>query len=316
MRSHLPLLVLATLLLSASGFAQQGDLPAVVSPSTSAILPSSATKPELAPASLTPDEVKQLIQKAAENDIENDKKAHNYTYIQREEDHKLDSKGEVKSTESTTSEVLMLYGSEVDRVIAKNDKPLSPKDAAKEEEKIQKIIDKRKNETEEQREKRLKAEEKDREESRQWVREISDAYDFRLAGTEDVNGRATYVIDGTPRPGFQPHLKYANYLSKFRFRAWIDAADPELAKLDAECIGTVSWGWFIARLEKGAHILLEQTRVNDEVWLPQHQAFQADARLALLKTFHFNVDTTFRDYKKFRTDAKVLGVVGEVQQQK
>src|SRR5579864_3432589 len=307
---------LALFFISGPLLAQQGDLPAalpqpVASPAVE--LSAGTARPQLAPASLTADQIKQLIQKVSENDIENDKRSRDYTYIEREEDRKLDSNGEVKSTESTTSEVLIIYGSEVERAIAKNDKPLSEKDAKKEDEKIQKIIDKRKNETEEQRNKRLKAEEKEREEGRQWVKEISDAYDFRLIGTEDLNGRATYVIDGTPRPGFQPHLKYANYLSKFKFRVWIDEADAEVSKLDAECIGTVSWGWFIARLEKGAHILFESTRVNDEVWLPKHQAIQLDARLALLESFHINQDTTYRDYKKFRTDARVIGVAGEVQ---
>jgi hypothetical protein len=36
-------------------------------------------------------------------------------------------------------------------------------------------------------------------------------------------------------------------------------------KLDAECIDNLSWGLFLARLHKGAHILVEQTRVNGEV---------------------------------------------------
>ena len=55
-----------------------------------------------------------------------------------------------------------LYGEQVQRVIEKDDKALDTKDAAKEEEKIQKIIDKRKNESESDRKKREEKEEKDR----------------------------------------------------------------------------------------------------------------------------------------------------------
>ena len=40
-------------------------------------------------------------------------------------------------------------GNRYESLIAKDDKPLSEKDAAKEEERIQKLIDKRKNESEE-----------------------------------------------------------------------------------------------------------------------------------------------------------------------
>ena len=83
---------------------------------------------------------------------------------------------------------MVLYGEQVQRLIAKDDKPLSEKDAAKEEERIQKLTDKRKNETDEQRKKRLEKEEKDREDDAQFVSEITDAYNFRLVGMENLGG--------------------------------------------------------------------------------------------------------------------------------
>ena len=52
-----------------------------------------------------------------------------------------------------------IYGEQVQKLIAKDDKPLSGKEATKEDEKIQKLIDKRKNESEEDRKKRLAREE-------------------------------------------------------------------------------------------------------------------------------------------------------------
>src|ERR1700730_2518364 len=90
-----------------------------------------------APA-LSEDQIRELIRQTAEKDMENDKRQRDYTYIQREEEHKLDGKGQVKSTETKTSEVMELYGEPVERLIAKDDKPPSGKDAKKEEEKIQK----------------------------------------------------------------------------------------------------------------------------------------------------------------------------------
>ena len=53
--------------------------------------------------------------------------------------------------------------------------------------------------------------------------------------------------------------------------------------------------------------MIEQTRINDEVWLPRHVAFKVDVRLALLKSFNVDEEQTFRDYKKFRTDSKIIG---------
>jgi hypothetical protein len=268
------------------------------------------TPDENAPT-LTNDQIRALIRQAAGNDIENDKKQRNYTYIQREEEHKLNGKGELRSTESKTYDVMMLYEEQVQRLIAKDDRPLSEKDAAKEEAKIQKIIDKRKNESEDQRRKRLESEAKDREKDRQFVREVTDAYNFHLAGIDDLEGRKTYAIDAEPRPGFEPKSKEAKILPKFRFRVWIDQAESQWVKLDAECIDTVSLGWFLARIHKGSRVVVEQTRVNEEAWLPKHVAIKVDVRLALLKNFNVEEDVTYRDYKRFRTGTKVVPL-GEV----
>src|SRR5450755_3580916 len=89
--------------------------------------------------SLSEDQIRVLIRQTAEKDMENDKRQRDYTYIQREEEQRLDGKGHAKSTEVKTSEVMELYGEQVERLIAKDDKPLSEKDAKKEEEKIQKL---------------------------------------------------------------------------------------------------------------------------------------------------------------------------------
>ena len=255
---------------------------------------------------LSQTQIQDLIRKTAVNDQENDKRQRDYTYTERVDEHKLDGKGQVKSGAVRTYEILEIYAEQVRRLVAKDDKPLSDKDSAKEEEKIQKVIDKRKNETEEQRKKREAKEEKEREQDRQFVNEVADAYNFYFAGIESLGGRDTYVIDAEPRPGFEPHVKDAKLLPKFRFRAWIDKNETQWAKLDVQCIDTVSFGLFLARLHKGARIVLEQTRINDEVWLPQHVAVKVDLRLALLKDLNVEQDVTYRDYKKFRAATKII----------
>ena len=276
---------------------------------TVAATPDNSSLSDLKPdvnGALSQEQMQHLLRVVADKDIENDKLLRDYTYIERDEEHKLDGKGQVKSTEVKTYEVMDIYGEQVQRLIEKDDKALDARDAAKEEEKIQKIIDKRKNESEGDRKKREQKEEKDREEGRLFVREIADAYDFKLVGTESVGGREAWVIDGEPRPGFEPHMKESKFLSKFRGRVWIDKSDLQLAKMDVECLDTISWGLFLARFHRGSRFTLEQTRVNDEVWLPLHVAAKIDVRLALLKHFDVNVEQSFRDYKKFRATARIV----------
>jgi hypothetical protein len=317
MRTRFIFLLLVAVLACCFAGAQENSsvIPQSTSPPSSAKQPSEPP-PELtvdAQGNLSQEQIRQFIRKVAEKDLENDKKQRDYTYIEREEEHKLDRKGQVKSTESHTREIVIIYDKPVERLIAKNDKPLSSKDAAKEEERIQKIMDKRAHESPEERKKRLAKEEKDREEGRKFETEIADAYNFRLVGSDTLDGHDTYVVDADPRPGYQPHMKDAKFLPKFRFRVWIDKQETQLVKLDAECIDTVSFGLFLARLHKGSRVVYETTRVNDEVWLPKHVAVKVDARVALLKNFNMDMDIAYRDYKKFRADAKIVGI-GQVQE--
>lgn len=255
-------------------------------------------------------QMSDLLRKVAENDMENDKRSRDYTYVQREEERHLDGKGEVKKVESRTSEVLIIYGEEVERQIAKDDKPLSEKETRKQDEKIQKIIDKRKNESEGERRKRLEKEEKEREEGRKFVKEVADAYNFHLVGSEVMDGRDTWVLDAEPRPGYEPKSRNAKYLLKIKGRLWIDKAETQWVKMDVITTDTISFGAFLARIHKGTRITVDVGRINDEVWLPKHVQFHADVRLALVKNFNVDVEQTFRDYKKFRSESKFT-VAGE-----
>ena len=281
--------------------------------------PASRTAPELdvtpdAHGSISQSKIEQLFRVVGQKDIENDKRQRDYTYIERQVENRIDAKGNIKSTEVKTYEVLEIYGEQVERLIEKNDKPLSQKDAAKEEEKIQKIVDKRRNESEGDRRMRAERAEKEREDNRKFVTEVADAYNFKLVGTEWIGGREAWVIDAEPRPGFVPHMKEAKFLLKFHGRVWIDKADLQLAKMDVECLDTISFGLFLARFHKGSRLMLEQTRVNDEVWLPAHLAAKVDVRLGLVKNFDVNLEQTFRDYKNFQSSSRVIAS-GEVHDQ-
>jgi len=271
----------------------------------------SAAQPDLNPdakGNLSSDQMRELTRVVAQNFRENFRKQANYTFVQRDVDRTMSGDGKVKSTEVRTYDVIEIYGEEVWRLIEKDDKLLDAKEAAKEEEKIQKIIDKHKGESEEERKKREEKEEKRREESRKFVTAIADSHDFKLVGTETANGREMWVIDCDPRPGYEIPDKEARFVSKFRGRLWIDKQDMQLAKVDVEAIDTASVGWVLARIHKGTRMTYEQMRFNDEIWLPKHLTYKLDARVALLKGYNIDGEQTYRDYKKFRSSSKIIGV--------
>jgi hypothetical protein len=302
--------VVAALLLSipACGFAQRQTFPAATDLNRTDRKPIDL-KPD-ATGAVPAEQIRELLRRAEENDMANDKQLRDYTFIERQEEHHLDGHGGVKKIESRTSEVLEIYGEPVERLTAKDDRPLPPNEAKKEEDKIQKIIDKRHNESEEERRKRLEKAEKSREEDRKFVLEIADAFNFRLIGSAAIDGCEAWVLDGDPRPGYEPKSREAKMLAKFKGRVWIDKADAQWVKLDITAIDTISVGFVLARIHKGTRVLVEMTRVNDEVWLPKHVQLHLDARVALFKSYDVDVEQTFRDYQKFRTKTKIT-VMGE-----
>ena len=136
-------------LTSAWGIAQQNE------PAKPAELSAQA-----GPSTLSQEQIRNLIRLSADNDLENDKKQRDYTYVERQQERRLNGNRQVKSTETKTYDVLEIYGEQVQKLIAKDDKPLSAKAAQKEDERIQKLIDKRKNESESDRKKRLEKKER------------------------------------------------------------------------------------------------------------------------------------------------------------
>lgn len=313
MRFDLYVILIALFLGTASAQESPTSGPAspAASPGTVAV-PAMDLRPD-ASGTVSQEQIRELLRRVAEKDLENEKRLRDYTYIQREEEHKLDGDGTVKKVESRTSEVLVAYGEHIHRLIAKDDKPLSAEEAKKEDERIQKIIDKRKNESDSDRRKRIEKEEKDREDGRKFVLEIADAYNFRLAGSELLDGRDTWILDAEPRHGYEPKYREAKMLPKLKGRIWIDKGEMQWTKFDVTTIDTISFGLFLARLHKGTRIVVEATRVNEEVWLPKHLSLHVDVRVALLRNFNEDIEQTFRDYKKFRTDTKFT-VVGETTQ--
>jgi len=77
------------------------------------------------------------------------------------------------------------------------------------------------------------------------------------------------------------------------------------ARIEIEAVDTIAFAGFLVRLEKGSRIIVEQTRVNDEIWLPRNVSVMAAARLLMIKSLNREMDFTFSGYKKFQADSQV-----------
>ena len=267
-----------------------------------------AAAPDLPPTN----DPREIVRRSVEIDHRTMELARNYTCQQREVEKHLDSHGKVKSTEVRTWDITVLYGEPYSRLIKKNDEPLSEKEEKKEEEKQDKYIAERKKESEEQRLKREAKQKKEREQGRAFLRDVENAYDFRMVGEERVDGRPAWILEATPRKGFKPTQPHADILPKLKGRIWIDKKDYDWVKAEAEAIDTISFGLFLARVHQGSHFSFEQVRLNDEVWLLRRFYVNASARVLVFKNMGIEQEDTFSNYKKFKTGTKILPGVKEV----
>jgi hypothetical protein len=260
------------------------------------------------PALLAAQDAHQIMVRAVESYHKDTEAVRNYTFLQREVESDLDGSGKPKNTEIRTWDITLQEGSPYRRLVARNDQPISPEEKKQEEEKLQWSIEQRRKETPEQRDLRI-ANWRRREVRRtEPVKELPEAFDFQLVREEALNGVATWVIDATPKPGYKPRSTFTSFFPKVKIRFWIDKREYQCARAEMEIKDTVSFGGFLVRVAKGGHLMLEQTRVNDEVWLPKRFTMEASARLMLVKGYHKALDMTFSDYKKFQTDSRVVSM--------
>ena len=258
------------------------------------------------PGILAAQDAREIVRRACELDRKNAEAARNYTYLERDVESDLDGAGRPKNQQIRTWDVTLQEGSNYRRLVARNDQPLSASEQKQEEEKLEASIQGRRKETEEQRKRRIAEWERRRQRQREPLKELPDAFDFRLTGEEALNGGTVYAINATPKPGYKPKSTATSFFPKVKARLWIDKNDYQWVKVEMESMDTISFGGFLLRLSKGAHLVLEQTRVNQEVWLPKKVTLQASARLILLKGYHKSLDITFSDYKKFQADSRVV----------
>jgi len=245
----------------------------------------------------------EIVRKSLDRDQVNFERLKNYTYQERIEERELDAKGQVRKTTVEVYDILILAGRPHKRLISRDDKPLSPREESREREKMDAEAAKRKKETAADRSKQ----EKDRELERRYVREIPNAFELKIVGVDQISGRPAWRIEATPRKGYKPpSLPRANLLTKVRGKFWVDQKEFQWVKAEVEAVEALSFGLGLFRIAPGGAINFEQTRVNDEVWLPAHASIRADARVAFLKTMRGDYNFTYKDYRKFQAESKFV----------
>jgi len=253
-------------------------------------------------------DARAIILRAVAADSRNWKVARNYAFSERVDLRRLDAQGHVDFQELKTYVVRPLEGSSYRLLAARDDRPLPASEEKQEQEKLARNIVERRSETQAQRTERVATYERPEWQRDAW-RELPEAFNFRLGKDEVLGGQKVFVIEATPRQGYEPRSRTARIFSHLQGKLWVGQEDYQLVKAEVEVTVAISAGLFLIRVAKGSHAELEQTRVNGEVWLPHRVQAVVSARLGLLRVVRIEQEVSYSDCRVFPTISPLIPAI-------
>jgi hypothetical protein len=229
----------------------------------------------------------------------------NYTYHVHLEQQDLDSNGNPKKTTITDSESVVVEGVRIDRVVAKDGKPLTPDEAKKESERVDKEVAKAK-------ERKQKAEDKGNETTSRGdpiitVSRLLELGSFTNPRRVDLNGRPTILADYAGDHNGKTHGPAEGIIRDLVGQVWIDEQDHVLVRGEGHFLNDFKiGGGLVLNIHKGFSFTFSTTRINDEVWLPATVDAQGSARILLVDGVHGRVHLVTSDYRKFHTSSTII----------
>jgi hypothetical protein len=222
-----------------------------------------------------------------------DKVRENYTFRSVQTTRQLDSSGNTKKVETEEHEVFFVNGHRVQKLVRKDGKDLSPDQARKEQDRVNKEV--------------LKISQPgysnpDKDEIT--VSRLLQIVAFSRPRRVRLNGRDTIAFDFAGDPHAKTHGRDEEALKKVSGTIWVDEADREVSRMSATLDENYHVGFgLLASVAKGSNLVFDQALIRDEAWLPTAIALHLQARAFLVAGFRAEIDIRFDQYKKFQTDA-------------
>ena len=163
---------------------------------------------------------------------------------------------------TTTKEMIETQDGTVAMLVAVNDKPLTPDDLAKEQGRLQTLL----NDPAKQHH-RKQAEAEDTTRALKVLRVLPTAFLYTDAGPITAGTVTAEKFTFVPNPKFNPPDLETQALTEFRGEIWVEPVSAHVIHLEAHLQQDVDFGWgILGRLNKGGWISLEQAEVSEGVW--------------------------------------------------
>jgi hypothetical protein len=227
-----------------------------------------------------------------------------YAFTQEVASREMDRSGQLRIKETETFEMTFYRGRRLRRQVARNGQPLSAEELAKEDRRIEKLVREIEKREAERAEQSGRVGPPDEAGKPPTIADVLRASLLLNPRRERFRSREVIVFDFEPRPGYKPQKDFEKLFGKLAGAIWIDDRDRQVVRVEARLVDSFKiGGGLLGAIKPGAAFVIEQNRVNDEIWLPTYAEFNLAAR-ALFIGFNFNSLITYRDYKRFHVEAE------------
>ena len=240
---------------------------------------------------LADDNAAAILQRYVAAEKENATHAAQYTYSEKETTFRFDSHGTPRVAQSKTWDVLFVEGKPYRKLVAHDDQPLSAREAAKEDERLQKTAEERR------RNHHLNPFSKTVTVAR--TSEMTELYSCRIENEEDLQGRRAWVIACDPKPGLTPADKRQQELLSLSRKMWIDQTSCALLK----AVDTALEGHPV--MQPGSTISTQFALINNDAWLPVSGLIEGHARVAKLISGRARTEYEYSHFQKFDVQSTV-----------
>jgi hypothetical protein len=261
-------------------------------------------------------DVVALWRQVNSNQEQVEKRVSEYSFMQKETDREINSKGVVKKETFKVSEVFPIANREpITKLISENGVTLAGERAAKEAKRVQEEFLKaerdRDKDAQKAQQRRAERQRKNAakaggdEDDDVEISEFLKVCEFVAPRRERFRDRDAVVFDFRARAGFRPGNRKEDLISKLVGVVWIDPADKQVMRLEARLSeGFKMAGGLLFSLRPGAAFVMEQTRMDEGVWLPLLAQINLSMKVLLFGGGDMNKTIEWSDYKHFKGDVK------------
>lgn len=255
-----------------------------------------------------------LLQEVKANEEKIDEILEKYTFTEKQTERETDSNGQLRVKKTEVFEITFYKGNRLKRLIEKNGRPLSQSELEDENKRLEKRIRDIEKRLAEDAKKSAKEREAAKEDSgppdddggpRISIADVLRASKLTNPRRERFRGHDVIVFDFEPLPGYKPQKRFEKFFGKTAGAIWIDPNAKQATRVQARLIDAFKVaGGMLASLREGATFVLEQDRINNEIWLPTRADINLSVKVLMIKGFNANVLVEYGNYKRFNVDAE------------